>query len=152
MTSEALQIVFDFLASLLERRRHPAERLLLFALGGFVGLIGAGFLVVAAELALAQRLSLPAATAVIGGVLLIGSLCIVLAARRVGTISPRRKAAEPPISALADLLAELSGDVETAVKTSPASATAAAFAAGCAVGCSPLLQRWLQRGLGDLFR
>jgi hypothetical protein len=153
VTSEALKIVFDFLESLLERRRHPAERVVLYALGGFAGLIGAVFLVVAADLALARYLSLPAATAVVGGVLLTGSLFAVLLARRVGHRSPRRKSADPlPIGGLADLLAELSGDIEATVKASPATATATAFAVGCAVGCSPVLQRWLLRGLGDPLR
>jgi hypothetical protein len=152
VTPEATQIVFDFLAGLLERRQHPAERLLLFAACGLTGLIGFVFLAIAADLALAQLLSLPVATAVIGGVLLVGSLGVGMLARRGRHASPRRKSADPPIGALADLVAKLSGDIEAAVGESPASAMAAAFAVGCVLGCSPMLQRWIQRGLTDPLR
>jgi len=145
---QIVELATELLSGLLSSRHRPAARWPLLVLSGFVGLIAAVFLAIAADLALEIWVSPPAAAAITGGTLAAIALGLSWAGLHHARTVPRAAAEGLPIAALTEFATGLFGEFEGAVESSPKSAALAAFAAGCIAGSSSSLQR----GLRDLFR
>jgi hypothetical protein len=148
VTAAQIEAAARLLAGLLAQRRKPGLEWSFLILAAVAALIGAVFLAIAADLALAEHIPAPAAAAVTGGVLVVLALGLSYTALHRHY---RTRVSEPtplPIEALTELATSVIGSVEGAVELSPKSAALAAFAAGCILGCNP----GLGRGVRDLFR
>ena len=148
MNPALIQIATDLAGNLLASRTQTPARWGLLAAGGVVGLIGAIYLTIAADLALSQYWnSPPLGAAAVGGALVLVALVLYLVGRRHQRLS-RARQPELPLAAIAEFGAHLLGEFEGVIQDSPKASTAAAFAAGCILGANT----GGKRGLSDLIR
>lgn len=148
MNPALIQIATDLAGNLLASRNQTPARWGLLAAGGVVGLIGAIYLTIAADLALSQYWnSPPLGAAAVGGALVLVALVLYLVGRRHQRLS-RARQPELPLAAIAEFGAHLLGEFEGVIQDSPKASTAAAFAAGCILGANT----GGKRGLSDLIR
>jgi hypothetical protein len=138
---QIIELATELVTSLLTPRSRSLTRWAVQGLGFGIAGLGAIYLTIAADLALAEILSPALAAAAVGGGLILLALILIVAASR----RSRKRQAELPLAALTELASGFLGQFEETVQKSPKTAAATAFAAGCVIGSSTELQRNLHK-------
>jgi hypothetical protein len=133
--------------------RYRLIRWQLLGTATILTLFALGFLGVAVDLWLTERIGPPAAAAATAGLLVLTALAFVGIAAIVGAFAPK---AIPPargvdaatIGELAATLIDLSKKLNVEMRSSAKPLTIAALVIGCVVGYSPALQRMLKDLIG----
>jgi hypothetical protein len=118
-----------------------------------LGALAVGFLALAADRWLSERIGPPAAAAATAGLLILTALAVVGIAAIVSACgaksAPRERGVDTGnIAELAVTLIDLSQKLESEVRSSVKPLTIAALVVGCAVGYSPALRRTLKDLVG----
>jgi len=148
----ALEELFSAAFGAWRTRHKPRLRSLgLFAVAGFVALLGSLYLSFAVYLALAEQSSPPLAAALTAALLLLLAVLAVLVALLIGRLS-RRRGPETDAEELAEALVRL-GDLFGHRLERPATTLAAtALLTGVVAGVSPAARKFLLNLAGQLFK